>query len=199
MQDVGDDGGDGEDESQYVEPERGANPAAALRAKTKLQEKSGESDGRHHDQGEWAGEGRAARVDHHQSQGEEQQSGGDDAPALGLGCWGRVGSGVGQGVPSQVIQGGVRVFQIKRNRLSFLQFPLGQTFCPCQCIGGLDLYIRLHSRSFPVGLGDGIDDSHAGNANGEVVINAMRHSPMTVARRGLSHKRGALQHLQVVG
>lgn len=152
MQDVGDDGGEGEDESQYVEPERGANPAAALRAKTKLQEKSRESDGRDNNQGEWTGEGRAARVDHHESQGEEQQSGGNDGPAPGLGRGGRVGSGVGQGVPSQVIQGGVRVFQIKRNRLSFLQLPLSQIFCRCQCICGLDLYIRLHSRSFPVGL-----------------------------------------------
>jgi hypothetical protein len=152
MQDVDDDGGEGEDETEYVEPERGANPAAALRAKTKLQEKSRESDGRDNNQGEWTGEGRAARVDHHESQGEEQQSGGNDAPAPGLGSGARVGSGVGQGVPSQVIQGGVRVFQIKRNRLSFRQFPLSQIFCRCQCICRLDLYIRLHSRSFPVGL-----------------------------------------------
>ena len=111
VHEVGDHGSEGEDESEHVEPERGANPAAALRAKTKLQEKSRESDGRDDNQGEWTVEGRAGGVDYHQSEGEEQQSGGNNAPAPGLERRDRVGSGVGHGVPSQVIQGGVRVFK----------------------------------------------------------------------------------------
>ena len=113
VQDVGDDGGDGEDESQYVEPERGADPGAALFAKTKLQEKRRESDGRDDNQREWTIKGRTAGIDHHESESEEQQSGCNDAPAPGLGRGHRVGRGVRQGVPSQVIQGGVRVFQIR--------------------------------------------------------------------------------------
>ena len=108
---VGDDGAEGEDESQYVEPEGSADPADAFFAKAKLQEKGRESDGGDHNQGEWTVEGRAAGVDHHESESEEQQSGGDDARAPGPGRGCRVRRGVRQGVPSQVIQGGVRVFK----------------------------------------------------------------------------------------
>jgi len=111
VHDVGDDGSEGEDETQHVEPEWGANPGAAFFAKAKLQEKRRKSDGRDHNQGEWTREGRTAGIDHHESESEQQESGGNDAPAPGLGRGNRVGSGVRQGVPSQVIQGGVLVFK----------------------------------------------------------------------------------------
>jgi len=123
MEDVGEDRRDREHESKSVEPKRGADVVpylgAQVLAKTKLQEEGGESDSRYHHQGERAGKSGPAGVDHHQCEREEKQSGGNDGPAAGLPLWrglelgrgGRVGSGVGQGVPSQVIQGGVRGFK----------------------------------------------------------------------------------------
>jgi hypothetical protein len=119
VKDVGQNGGDGEDDSQYVEPQWGVDLGGSLRAqvlaKTQLQQESCESDGRHDDQGQRTVERGAASVDHHQSEREQEQSGGDDSPAARLRLWrgrgGRVGSGVGQGVPSQVIQGGVWRFK----------------------------------------------------------------------------------------
>ncbi len=118
VEDVGGDGGDREDESQHIEPERGADWSAQVFAKTQLQQQSGESDGRHDHQGDRAGESGTAGIDHHQSEREQEKSGGNNAPAaglrLGLERGGRVGSDVGQGVPSQVIQGGERSFQIGR-------------------------------------------------------------------------------------
>ena len=121
-------------------------------AKTKLQQQSGESDGRDDHQGERAEERGTAGVDHHQSEREQEQSGGNDGPAAWLGRGGRVGSGVGQGVPSQVIQGGAQVFKWAGDRLLLLQFALRQLLCCLQCICGFHLHIRLHARSFPVGL-----------------------------------------------
>jgi len=121
MEDVGEDRRDREDQSEGIEPERGADVVlylgAQVLAEAKLQQESGESDRGHHHQGERAGEGGAAGIDDDQSEREQEQSGGNDRPAarlplwLGLGRGGRVGSGVGQGVPSQVIQGGARGLQ----------------------------------------------------------------------------------------
>ena len=113
-------GGDGEDDSQYVQPQRSAYSGACLSvrvlAQAELQQESGESDRRYDNEGERTGKSGTAGVDHHQSEREQEQSGGDDRPAarlgLGLGPRGRVGSGVGQGVPSQVIQGGAQGFQM---------------------------------------------------------------------------------------
>ena len=57
---------------------------AQIFSQTKLQQESGESDGRDHDQGERTGERGAAGVDDDQREREQKQSGGDDAPAAGL-------------------------------------------------------------------------------------------------------------------
>ncbi len=111
VEEVGEDGGDREDQSHYIEPERGADRRGQVFAETQLQEQSGESDGSDDDKGERAEERGAAGVDHHQSQCEKEQTGSHDAPAAGLGRGNRVGSGVGQGLPFQVIQGGSRVFK----------------------------------------------------------------------------------------
>jgi hypothetical protein len=69
VDDVGEHRGDRKDESQYIEPERGADVAHVF-AQTKLQQESGESDSRHDHQREWAGESGTAGVDHHQSERE---------------------------------------------------------------------------------------------------------------------------------
>lgn len=115
---VGEDGAEGEDESQHIEPERRADAGADVFAKTKFEQESGESDGRHHDQRQRAEERGPAGVDHDQSEREQQESRGDDAPAAGLGrqIWlglgrDRIGRGVRQGIPFQVIQGGARGFK----------------------------------------------------------------------------------------
>ena len=179
VHDVGQYGGHCEDQSQNIEPERGSDFSAHILAKAKLQQERGKSDGRDDDQGERAGESGAAGINHHQSEREEQEPGGNDTPTAGLGCG--IGGGVGQGVPPQVIQGGVRVFQIERGRLLRRQSLLGQLFCRDQRISGLHPHIRFDSRPFPVGSRDRIDDSNTGNVHGEVIIDAMTHSQMTTA------------------
>ena len=47
VEEVGEDGGDREDESQHIEPERRADWSAQVFAKAELQQESGESDGRY--------------------------------------------------------------------------------------------------------------------------------------------------------
>ena len=119
VENVGQERGDREDQPQCVEPKRGPDAIAHILAKAQLQEQSGETDSRHHYHGERAGESGSAGVDHDQREREQKQSGGNDAPAAGLRRWlglrdgGRVGSGVGQGIPSQVIQGGLRSLQMR--------------------------------------------------------------------------------------
>jgi len=106
MEEVGEDGAEGEDESQDVQPERGADTGADIFAKTKFQQESGEPDGGHYDQCQRAEECGAAGVDHNQGERKQKQSGSDDAPAAGLllrlGRRDRVGSGIGQEVPSKL-------------------------------------------------------------------------------------------------
>ena len=109
VKDVGKYGRDGENESQHIEPKRGTD--GQIFAQTQLQQEGGQSDRGHNHQSQRTEECGTAGVDHHQSEREEQQTGGNDAPAAGLGRGGRVGSGIGQGFPSQVIQGRVRVFK----------------------------------------------------------------------------------------
>jgi hypothetical protein len=117
VKDVGQHGGDREDESQYVEPQRGVDLGGSLGAqvlaKAQLQQQRCESNGGNDDQGKRTVERGAAGVDHYHSEREQEQSGGDDGPParLWLGRGRRVGSGVGQGVPSQVIQVGVWRFK----------------------------------------------------------------------------------------
>lgn len=96
VEDVGCDGGDREDESNHVEPERGVYWSAEIFAEPELQQKSGESDGRYDDQSQGTGESAVAGVDDHQSKRQEKESGGDDGPTAGLGRRGRVGMRVGQ-------------------------------------------------------------------------------------------------------
>ena len=64
---------------------------AQVFAEAELQQESGESDGRDHDQRQRAGEGATAGVDDDQRQGKQQQAGGEDGPAAWLG---RAGDGL---------------------------------------------------------------------------------------------------------
>ena len=111
VDDVGDDRCDSEKQSQDVEPEWGVDVGGRVPAKTQLQQESSESDGCDYHQGEWAGEGGMAGINHDQREREEQQSGGNDAPASRFGRGTRIGCDVRQGVSSKVIQGGRPVFQ----------------------------------------------------------------------------------------
>lgn len=123
VREVGDHGGDGEDDSQNVQPERSADLGACqgvrVIAQPELQQESGEPDGGYDDQGQRTIKSGAAGVDDHQSEREQEESGGDDGPAARLRLWlgGRVGCSVRQGVPSQVIQG--RVWRFKWVAVSY--------------------------------------------------------------------------------
>ncbi len=72
VEDVGEDGSDREDESQYIEPERGANRRAQVFPETELKQESGKTDGSHHDKGKRTGERGTAGIDHHQSEREQK-------------------------------------------------------------------------------------------------------------------------------
>jgi len=119
VKDVGEDGGDGENESQHVKPEGSAYRSAQIfirvsvffSAQAQLQQESRQPNGSDDDQCERTEEGRPASVDHYEGEGGEQQTRGNDTPAAWLGHWDRVGSGIGQEVSSQVIQGEARVFK----------------------------------------------------------------------------------------
>ena len=107
MENVGENGADREDDSGNIKPQRGVDfSAPGVLAKPKLEQESGESNGGHNHESERAGKRRTAGVDHDQSEREQEQAGGDDAPPPRFRFWSRVGSGVRQGVPFQVIQGG---------------------------------------------------------------------------------------------
>src|ERR1700726_1486253 len=45
VKDISEDGGDGKDEAEYIEPERGADRIALVLAETELQQERGKSDG----------------------------------------------------------------------------------------------------------------------------------------------------------
>ena len=109
MEKVGEDGGQGEDKSKHIEPERGAD--GQIFAETEFEQESGQSNGSDDDKSERAEKRGTAGVDYHQSECDQQQTCGNNAPAAGLGRAGRIGSGVGQGVPS-LIQGRGRSFQM---------------------------------------------------------------------------------------
>jgi hypothetical protein len=87
---VGEYGSDCEDQSQHVQPKRSADFGASfgaqisISAQTQLRQQSGESDGGHDDQGERTGKRRAAGVDDDQSEREQEEAGGQNAPAAGL-------------------------------------------------------------------------------------------------------------------
>jgi hypothetical protein len=98
VQRVGKDRRDRTDQSHHIEPEWGADSPDIL-AQPELQEKSSKADGCDYYQSQWAEERGAARVDHHQGEGEQEQSCGEDRPAARTSACVRIGSGVGQGIP----------------------------------------------------------------------------------------------------
>jgi hypothetical protein len=57
---------------------------AQVFAQAKLEQESGDSDGRHDDQCEWTVESGTAGVDHHECKRQKKESRGNDAPAAGL-------------------------------------------------------------------------------------------------------------------
>jgi hypothetical protein len=96
MEDVGADRTNGEEQSHHIQPQRSANWSAQVFAKAKLQQKRGESDGRHHHQRQRTGKGASAGIDHHQRQREQEQPRREDGPAAWWWRRGRLGSGVWQ-------------------------------------------------------------------------------------------------------
>src|SRR5215831_15319270 len=65
-------------------------------------------------------------------------------------------------------------------------------------VGCSYFYIRRDPGTLPVGLGDGVDGGCIGNSYGEVTVDPTGASHVRTACGCLAHKRGALQHLQVV-
>lgn len=72
MENVGENGGDREDESGNIEPQWSADfRARCILAKPKLEQESGESDGGYNHESERTGKRGTAGVDHHQSEREQ--------------------------------------------------------------------------------------------------------------------------------
>jgi len=80
MQNVGEDGGDRKEKSKTLSQSERELVWANLCA-DELKQQSGQTDGCDHNQGKRAEERGAAGVNHHQSEREKQQTGGNDAPA----------------------------------------------------------------------------------------------------------------------
>jgi hypothetical protein len=53
-------------------------------------------------------------------------------------------------------------------------------------VGGGNLDVGLDAGTFPVGLGDGVDGAGEGDANPEIVVNAVTGDGMGAASRGLA-------------
>jgi hypothetical protein len=60
-------------------------------------------------------------------------------------------------------------------------------------------YVGLDAGSFPIGLKYGINGSGEGNANHEVIVNAVTRDRMRAASGGFANDGGPFQILQVVG
>src|SRR5690349_21192667 len=91
MQNIGEQRGSGKQQRQQVQPERSMSVGRRILSQPELQEQRGKSDSSHYHQRQRAVKGRAAGVEHDQRQGQQQQSGGNDAPAALF--QGRRGSG----------------------------------------------------------------------------------------------------------
>lgn len=82
---VGEDGGEGEQDCEDVEAERGADRGSEIASQAELEQKGGEPDGGDDDDGERAGECGSAGVENDDGESEEKKSGSDEAPAAGFG------------------------------------------------------------------------------------------------------------------
>ena len=65
-------------------------------------------------------------------------------------------------------------------------------------IGGGNFYVGLDAGTFPIGLGDGVNGAGKGDANHEMVVNAVAVDGMGAASSGFANDGGALQVLEVV-
>src|SRR6266478_2027201 len=65
-------------------------------------------------------------------------------------------------------------------------------------VGGWDFYVGLDAGAFPVGLADRIDGAGEGDANHEMVVNAVAGDWMGAASGGLANDGGTLEVLEVV-
>lgn len=101
MEAVGEDRRDGKKQSQNIQPKRSANRTIRVFTEAQFEKQGSESDGRHHDESEWTGECRAARIEDHQRECQQQQSGSHESPAARLGFRRRIGCGFGQGIVIQ--------------------------------------------------------------------------------------------------
>ncbi len=69
---IGKNRGDGAQQAEHIEPQRSAYRDAYIFSETKLHQKSSESDGGYHYDGQRTGESAAVGVDNHQHEGEKQ-------------------------------------------------------------------------------------------------------------------------------
>jgi len=87
-----------ERQPKHVEPDWSVNLVGEPFAETELQKKRGQADGGDNHERERARKRRLAGVDDNQRQSDQEQSRGNEAPASGLGCGWRIGSGVRQAI-----------------------------------------------------------------------------------------------------
>ena len=111
VKDIGEDGGDGADQAQHIEPHRSADWTTNVMPQPQLEEQGCKSDGRDNDQGQRAEKSSAAGVENNERKGDQEQTSGEDGPTAGFDHSGRIGSAVGQGVQPQVIQGRAQGFK----------------------------------------------------------------------------------------
>lgn len=88
------------------------NSSAHVFSQSELQQERGKANRSYDHQSQWAGKRWPTRIQDDQGEREQEEAGGNDAPAARFRLGFRVGIVLGQGFPSQVIQRGCQGFQI---------------------------------------------------------------------------------------
>lgn len=97
MQNIGGESGGRKQQREQIQPERGWSVGQSILSQPELQKQRGKSDRCHHHQRQGTVKGCAACVEHDQRQGQQEQSGGNDAPTAGFERRGGIGTRFGQG------------------------------------------------------------------------------------------------------
>lgn len=112
MEHVGKNRQHGKQEPHNIEPQGGMNRGLQIFSQAQLQQKGGEPNRRHDNQGEWTRKGRSARVQHDDRQREKKQSSRNHAPTSRLGLRRRIGCDVGQAGRTKLYRPGGDAFNI---------------------------------------------------------------------------------------
>jgi len=75
----------------------------------------------------------------------------------------------------------------------------GQLDCGVEGVGGFDLHVGGDAGAFPIGVGDGVDGAGEGNADHEVIVDAMGGDGMGASAGAFTDDSSALLRLEIVG